>query len=258
MIDKTAIIHTKAKIGNNVTIGAYSIIGPDAEIGDNTWIGPHVVIDGITKIGKNNKIFQFAAIGADPQDKKYKGEPTTVEIGDGNLIREFCTIHRGTAQGHSTTKIGDNNMLMNYVHIAHDCTLGNNTVFANYAALSGHVSVGNFVVVSGFAKVLQFCSIGDYAFVAGATDIVRDVLPFTLVSGYYNNVKAYGLNIVGLKRNGFSDEKIRLLKRAYSIIYRKGYNSKQILVELEKMLPECSEIQMLIDVLKKTKRGIVK
>lgn len=258
MIDKTALISPKAKIASNVKIGPYVIIGEQVEVGEGTSIGAHAVIDGIVKIGKNNKIFQFAAIGAEPQDKKYKGEPTSVEIGDDNVIREFCTIHRGTAQGHNKTKIGNQNFLMNYVHIAHDCSLGNGTIFANNASLAGHVSIGDFAVISAFAKILQFCSVGKYAFIAGATDIVKDVPPFVLVSGYYNNVKVYGLNVIGLRRQGFSSETMRLLKRAYSIIYRKNLTVKQAIPELEKMVSSCKEVQLFIDMLRQTKRGIIR
>jgi len=258
MIDKRAVIHPQAKIASNVTIGPFAVIGKDVEIGEGTQIGSHVVIEGNTKIGRNNKIFQFAAIGAEPQHKKYQGEPTLVEIGDENVVREFCTIHRGTVQGRSATRIGNKNFLMNYVHIAHDCLLGDGTIFANNASLAGHVTVGNYVNFGGFAKVLQFCSLGDYSFVAGATDIVKDVLPYVLVAGYYDNVKVYGLNVIGLRRHGFRDETIKMLEKAYDLIYRSNLTVQKVIPELEELAKDCVEVQGFIDVLKTTKRGIVR
>lgn len=258
MIDKNAIIHPNAKIAANVQVGPFSVIGADVEIGEGTWIGSHVVIEGKTKIGRNNKIFQFAAIGAEPQHKKYQGEPTTVEIGDENVIREFCTIHRGTVQGRNSTVIGNQNFLMNYVHIAHDCILGNGVIFANNVTLAGHVTVGNYVNCGGFAKVLQFCSLGDYCFLAGATDIVKDVLPYVLVAGYYDNVKVYGLNVIGLRRHGFSEETIKTLDKAYDLIYRSNLLVVQVIPELEKLAQDCIEVRGFIEVLKNSKRGIVR
>lgn len=258
MIDERAVISPQAKIASNVSIGPFTVIGPEVEIGEGTWIGPHVVIDGHTKIGRNNKIFQFAAIGAVPQDKKYQGEDTTVEIGDENVIREFCTIHRGTAQGRRTTKIGNQNFLMNYVHIAHDCILKNGTVFANNASLAGHVTVGDYVTFGGFSKVVQHCTIGDYSFIAGATDVVKDVLPYILVAGYYENVKIYGLNIIGLKRHAFGEATIKNLEKAFSIIYRQNLTVQQALPELQKLAAECAEVQRFIDALTSSKRGIIR
>lgn len=258
MIDPRAIIGKGAKIAANVKIGPYTIIGEKVEIGENTWIGPHVVIDGNTKIGSNNKIFQFASVGAVPQHMKYAGEDTLTEIGDDNVIREFCTIHRGTAQGRGVTKIGSKNFFMNYVHIAHDCVIGNETIFTNNASLAGHVVIGNYVNLGGFAKVLQFCTLGDYSFIAGATDIVKDVPPYVLVAGYYDNVKVYGLNVIGLKRRGFNEETLKFLDQAYDIIYRKNLTTQQAIPELEQLALQCKEVQLFIDMLKNTKRGIVR
>jgi len=258
MIDKHAIIHPKAEIAASVTIGPFTVIGKDVKIGEGTWIGPHVVIEGKTTIGRKNKIFQFAAIGAEPQHKKYAGEPTAVEIGDHNVIREFCTIHCGTVQGRHVTVIGNNNFLMNYVHIAHDCILGDNVIFANNASLAGHVSVGNNANFGGFAKVLQFCSVGEFSFIAGATDIVKDVLPYVLVAGYYDNVKVYGLNVIGLRRHGFSDDTIKTLEKGYDLIYRSNLTVQQVIPELEELSKDCTEIRGFIDVLKSSKRGIVR
>lgn len=257
-IDPRAIIHPQANIDVGVTIEAFAIVGEKTEVGSGTWVGAHAVIGAHTKIGRNNKIFHFASVGAPPQDKKYKGEETTLEIGDDNVIREFSTLHRGTVQGRGRTKIGDRNFLMNYVHIAHDCVLGNETVFANNATLAGHVVVGDYVNFGGFSKVVQFCNIGDYSFIAGATDIVKDVPPYILVAGYYDNVKVYGLNVIGLKRHGFSEQTLKILEKAYSLIYRKNLTVQRVLPELEKLVVDCPEVQKFIDMLRSSKRGIIR
>lgn len=256
MIDERAIINANAKIADNVEIGPWSIIGPDVEIGENCWIGPHVVIKGPTKIGKNNKIYQFSSIGEAPQAKVYAGEDTLLEIGDNNLIREFVTLNRGTAQGRGVTRIGSHNFIMAYVHIAHDCIVGDNIVFSNNAALSGHVVVGDHVVFGGFSAVHQFCNIGSYCFISGETSVAKDVPPFVLVSGHPGAV--YGLNVVGLKRHEFSDDTMATLRRAYNIIYRKGLTIPQALNELEPMISETPNVQLLIDALNNSSRGIVR
>ena len=258
MISKHAIVHPDAKIAKNVTIEPFAIIGKEVEIGEGTWVGPHAVIEGHTKIGCNNKVFQFAAVGAEPQDKKYLGEDTRVEIGDSNSIREFCTIHRGTVQGGGVTKIGNQNLLMNYVHIAHDCQLGDDNVLANNVTFAGHVTVGSHVGLGGFTKVVQFCTINDYAFAAGATDVVKDVPPYVLIAGYYDNVKVYGLNIIGLKRHGFDEETLKTLDQALDIIYRKNLTVQQAIVELEKLVAKCQRVQLFIDALKNSRRGIIR
>lgn len=258
MIDKTAIVDSKAGIAEDVEIGPFSIIGKDVEINSGTRIGPHVVIQGKTKIGKNNKIFQFASIGAEPQHIRYAGEPTAVEIGNNNVIREYCSIHRGTVQGRGTTKIGDRNFLMAYTHIAHDCVLGNDIIMANNATLAGHVTVGNFVGLGGFVVVLQFCSLGDYSFIAGNTGIIKDVLPYVLVSAQHGEVKVYGLNTIGLKRHGFSKETLQGLKHAYKIIYRQDLPVRKIIPELETLSNTCPEVKGFITMLKNSKRGIVR
>jgi len=258
VISQHAIVHQNARLGKNVEIGPFTVIGEQVEIGDDCFIGPHVVIEGHTKIGRNNKIFQFASIGAPPQDKKYAGENTGIVIGDDNFIREYCSIHCGTPQGRGITKIGNKNFLMNYVHVAHDCVLENEVVLTNNAALAGHVHLGNYVVLGGFAKILQFCTIGAYSFIAGATDVIKDVPPYVLVSGYHDGTKVYGLNLVGLRRRGFSAETLRNLKHAYNIIYRQGLTVPQAIVALEKMLAFCPEVQLFIDSLKHAKHGIVR
>jgi UDP-N-acetylglucosamine acyltransferase len=259
MIDEKAVISPTAKIAKNVSIGPFSVIGPEVEIGSGTSIDSHVVIQGKTKIGKDNKIFCFCSIGAPPQSIKYANEPTSVEIGDGNTIREYCSINKGsTVPGYGVTKLGDNNFIMAYSHIAHDCTIGNGNIFANEATLAGHVVIGNFVGLGGSVKILQFSRLADYCFITGATNISKDVPPFLLVSGLHGEVKPYGLNLVGLKRRGFSAETILNLKRAYSIIYRQGLTIPDAIKALKEMLVVCPEVQGFIDVLQKNKRGVVR
>lgn len=260
MIHKTAIVDSTAKLADDVEVGAYSIIGPNVEIDSGTWIGPHVVIHGPTKIGKNNKIYQFASVGEDPQCISYKGENTTLEIGDNNVIREYCSIHRGsTAEGYGHTKIGNNNFLMAYVHIAHDCTLGSNIILANNASLAGHVRVNDKSVFGGFVVVSQFCEVGAYSFIVGTTALNKDVLPYTLVSISSETSKRQttGLNLVGLRRNGFSAEAIKKLKQAYRIIFQEHLSKEQILVNLKEMAEECPEAQLFVDAIEKSSRGFV-
>jgi UDP-N-acetylglucosamine acyltransferase len=256
VIDERAIIHPSAKLAQGVTIGAGAIIGADVEIGENTRIGPYVVIEGPTTIGKNNKIFQFASVGDEPQDLTYTGEPTRLQIGDDNIIREYCMISRGTAKGGGLTHIGNNNFLMAYTHVGHDCWLGNNIIVINYGALSGHVTVDDYAIIGGYAAVHQFCHVGAYAFVARATYVPKDVLPYTMIAGYTSSV--YGINTVGLRRRGFSSEAINCLRRAYKIIFRKGLTVQQAVAELELMQNECPEIIPMLDMLNKSTRGIVR
>lgn len=256
VIHSTAIIDPTAQIAPDVEIGPWTVVGAEVEIDAGTWIGPHVVLKGPTKIGKQNKIFQFASIGEDPQDKKFRGERTFLEIGDRNVIREFCTFNRGTAQDKGVTRIGNDNLFMAYVHIAHDCWVGNNTVFANNASLAGHVTVEDFVVLCGFAGASQFCRVGSHSFAAMGSMIDKDIPPFVKVSGYY--AKPFGLNTVGMQRRGFSPETILSLRRAYKTIYRKGLTVSQSLQELADMLPICPEVQLFIDFINESERGIVR
>ncbi len=256
MISDKAIIHHSANIAANVEISPYAVIGPDVEIGEGTWIGPHVVINGPTKIGKNNKIYQFASIGEAPQDKKYAGEPTRLEIGDNNIFRECTTVSRGTVPGGGLTKVGNDNLFMAYVHIAHDCIVGNYTTFSNNASLAGHVTVDDYANLGGFVGVHQFTNIGSYCFCAGGSMVVKDVIPFIMVSG--NLAQAYGLNVEGLKRRQFTSEEIVVLKRAYKTIYRQGLTLEDAVHKLEVMIPECRHIPMLIDFIKKSTRGIIR
>lgn len=254
MIHATAIIDPTAKIGNNVHIGPYSVIGAEVEIGDDSWIGPHVVINGPTKIGRGNRIFQFSSVGEITQDLKFKGERTYLEMGDYNTVREFCTINRGSIQDKAITRIGNHNLFMAYVHIAHDCVIGNNVVFSNNASLAGHVHVEDHVVLGGFSGVFQFCRVGAHSFVATNSVVIKDVPPFVKVSGYY--AKPFGLNSVGLQRRGFTSELITELKRAYKIIYRNGLTVANALEELKKMA--APEVQTLAAFIEASESGIVR
>lgn len=256
-IHPTAIVDPKAQIASDVTIGAYSVIGPDVEVGEDTWIGPHAVINGPTKIGRENRIFQFASIGEIPQDKKYHNEPTRLEIGDRNVIREGCTIHRGTIQDQSLTRIGNDNWIMAYVHVAHDCIVGNNTTMSNNVALAGHVTVGDYATLGGFTLVHQFVSIGAHAFTAMGTGVGKDVPPYLMVSG--NPAVPHGLNSEGLKRRGFTAEQLTSLRRAYKVLYRSGKTLEEAMAELETMMAGgASELDSFIQFLKTQTRGIVR
>lgn len=254
VIDETAKIHPSAKIANGVQIGPYSVIGPHVEIGEGTWIGPHVVINGPTKIGCHNKFFQFASIGEDPQDLKFKGETTYLEIGDRNTFREFCTINRGTAQDKSLTRIGNDNLFMSYVHIAHDCDVGNHTVFANNASLAGHVKVDDHAILGGFSGVFQFCRVGAHSFITTNSVVIKDVPPYVKVAGHY--AKPFGLNTVGLQRRGFTEAALLEIKRAYKIIYRNGLTIANALEELKKI--SCPEVQSLAKFIEASNAGIVR
>lgn len=254
MIHSTAIIDSTAKIASNVHIGPYSVIGPDVEIGEGTWIGPHVVIQGPTKIGRDNQIFQFSSIGERTQDLKFRGERTYLEIGDRNIIREFCTFNRGSVQDKSITKIGNDNLFMAYVHIAHDCIVGNHTVFANNASLAGHVIVEDYVTLGGFAGIFQFCRIGEHSFISTNSVVIKDVPPYLKVAGYY--AKPYGLNTVGLQRRGFADAVLKELRRAYKVIYRNSLTVAQAVEELQKVA--VPEVRQLMEFIQSSQAGIVR
>jgi UDP-N-acetylglucosamine acyltransferase len=256
MIHSTAIVDSGAKIGTNVEIGAYSIIGPNVEIGDGTTIGPHVIIKGHTQIGRENHIFQFSSLGEAPQDKKYAGEPTRLEIGDRNTIREFCTFNLGTIQDAGVTRIGDDNWIMAYVHIAHDCQVGNKTTFANNAQLAGHVKVDDWAILGGYTGVHQFCRVGAHVMTAVGTVVLQDVPPYLMAAG--NTAQPYGINVEGLKRRGFSADSLSALKRAYRTLYKSGLlleEAKAKLVEEAKTQPD---VQLFVDFLELSKRGIIR
>lgn len=256
MISEHAIIHPSAKIADNVSIGAGTIVDADVEIQEGTWIGPHVVIQGPTIIGKNNKVFQFASLGGAPQDKTYNNEATTLEIGDNNVIREFCTISRGTMKGNARTYIGNNNFLMAYTHIGHDCHLENDVTMVSYSALSGHVHVEHHAIIGGYAAIHQFVKIGAFAFVGRATYVGKDVLPYLMISGY--DATTCGINTVGLKRAGFSSNSIDVLRRAYKTIFRKGLTTQQALAELESIQQEYPDVIPFIDAIQSSTRGILR
>ena len=256
MIHPTALIDPSAKLADSVEVGAYSIIGADVEIGDNSWIGPHVVIQGPTKIGCDNKLFQFSSIGEVPQDKKFHGEVSYLEIGNGNTIREFATINRGTEDGGGTTRIGDDNWLMAYIHIAHDCQIGNNTIFANNASLAGHATIEDFAILGGFTLVHQFCKIGQHAFCGMGSAISKDVPPYTMVNG--SPAHPHGLNSEGIKRKGFSKDTLKALRDAYKIIYRSNNTIEVAKVELKILAGKFPEVQNMLTFIEQSDRGILR
>jgi UDP-N-acetylglucosamine acyltransferase len=240
-----------------VEVGPFTVIGAEVEIGERTWIGPHVVIQGPTRIGCDNRIYQFASIGEIPQDKKYGGEHTRLEIGDRNVIREYCTINRGTIQDARVTRIGDDNWIMAYVHIAHDCQVGNRTIFANGASLGGHVKIGNDVVLGGFALVYQFCRVGDHSLCGFACGVHKDVPPYVTVAGY--RAKPYGINAEGLRRRGFSPAEIGLVRRAYKLLYRSGLQLEPAITEIQKQAEDFPALQILVNFLRApSARGIAR
>ena len=259
-IHPTAIVDPKAELDDSVEIGAYSIVGPNVKIGARTKVGPHVVIDGHTTIGCDNHFLQFSSIGGPPQDKKYAGEPTRLEIGDRNLVREFCTFNLGTVQDEGVTRLGNDNWIMAYVHLAHDVQVGNNTIFANNAALAGHVQVGDWVILGGFSNVHQFCKIGSHAMLGMSTSLTQDVPPFVMLNG--NPAAAHGINVEGLKRRGFSREQISDIRNAYKLIYKSGLTleeAKAALAKAEADAPgSATYIRMLREFLDMTTRGIVR
>jgi len=256
VIHPTAVIDPSAKLADSVEVGAYSIIGANVEIGDNTWIGPHVVIQGPTKIGVENKLFQFSSVGEVPQDKKFHGEISYLEIGDRNTIREFATINRGTEDGGGTTRIGDDNWLMAYIHIAHDCQIGNNTIFANNASLAGHAIIEDFVILGGFTLVHQFCKIGQHAFCGMGSAISKDVPPYLMVNG--SPAHAHGLNSEGIKRKGFSKDAMKALREAYKIIYRSNNTLEVAKTELKPLSEKFQEVQNMLTFLEQSERGILR
>jgi UDP-N-acetylglucosamine acyltransferase len=256
LIHEQAIVHPSAQIADGVEIGPFAVIGAHVEIGEGSWVGPHAVINGPTTIGKNNKIYQFASVGEVPQDKKYGGEDTRLEIGNDNIIREYVTISRGTVQDAGVTRIGHGNLLMAYCHIAHDCQVGNHTVFSNSTSLAGHVIVEDFVVFGGFTLVHQFCKIGTHCFSAMNSVISKDVPPYVRVSGHM--ARPYGLNAVGLERHGFSTETISQLRKAYKILYRSGLTLDKASSQLETMAEASSEVRLFCDFIKGSNRGIIR
>ncbi|MEE9934853.1 MAG: acyl-ACP--UDP-N-acetylglucosamine O-acyltransferase [Deltaproteobacteria bacterium] len=253
-IHPTAIVAQDAQIAPGVEIGPYSVIGRDVSIGQNTVIGPHAVIDDYTQIGENCRIFQFCSIGAPPQDLKFTGEKTRVVIGNGNTIREFVTIHRATTADEGVTRLGDHNLLMAYVHIAHNCILGNSIIMSNVATLAGHVQIEDHATISGLTGIHQFTRIGAHCMIGGASAVVKDVPPYTIANG--NRAKLFGLNLIGLKRRGFADNVIEALKDAYRIIFRSDLLLEVALEKAQKEVEDCPEVRHFIQFIENSKRSI--
>ncbi|WP_286232875.1 acyl-ACP--UDP-N-acetylglucosamine O-acyltransferase [Thalassotalea sediminis] len=256
MIHPQAIIEEGAVIGRNVTIGPWTYVSKNVVIGDDCHIGPNVVINGPTELGKGNRVFQFASIGEDCQDLKYDGEPTKLIVGDNNVFRESCTVHRGTIQDKGITEIGSNNLFMAYTHVAHDCVVGNNCILANNASIAGHVHVGDYAILGGQSGVHQFCHIGAHSFIAATSLILKDVPPYIMASG--NAAKPYGLNSEGLKRRGFSPEAIKAIKKAYRKVYRAGLTVDEALSVIAEEIPTQAEVTLFTDFIKASKRGIIR
>ena len=256
MIHPTALIDPGAKLGADVCVGPYSVIGENVEIGDGTWIGPHVVVTGHTRIGRGNRIYQFCSIGEAPQDKKYGGEATRLEIGDRNTIREYCTFNTGTVQDAGVTRIGSDNWIMAYVHIAHDCQVGDRTIFANSSQIAGHVHVDDWAVLGGYTGVHQFCRVGAHIMTAVGTVVLQDVPPYVMAAG--NSATPHGINVEGLKRRGFSADSLVVLKRAYRTLYKSGLMLEEARAKLQEEAKAHPEIQPILDFLAVSKRGIIR
>ena len=256
MIDPRAIVAPDAEIGEGVVIGAFTVIGPGVKIGDGSWIGPHAVINGPTTLGRQNKVFQFASVGDAPQDKKYAGEPTRLEVGDRNVFREFCTINRGTVGGRNVTRIGDDCLFMAYSHVAHDSIVGNRCVLSNCTALAGHVELGDWVILSGYSAVHQFCKIGAHAFLANNAAVTRDVPPYLLVAG--SPAEPKGINSEGLKRRGFDAAQIANIKNAYRVFYRSGLKLAEATGQLRALVPGHPELAPFVDFLAASERSIIR
>jgi UDP-N-acetylglucosamine acyltransferase len=256
LIHPTAIIDTSAKLASEVTVGPFSVIGPDVKIDVGTVIGSHVVIKGPTSIGRHNRIYQFTSIGENPQDKKYANEVTRLEIGDRNTIREFATLHRGTKQDRSITKIGSDNLFMAYTHVAHDCVVGDHVIMANGASLAGHVQLHSHAILGGFTLVHQFAKIGQYSFAAMGSAITQDIPPFVMVGG--KPTRPHGINSVGMERNGIAAEDIRLIRKAYKMIYKMNLRLEDAIDQMEDIAGDSKELSMMVNFLRSVSRGILR
>ena len=256
MIDPTAIIDSHAELADDVSVGAFSVIGADVKIDAGTVLGPHVVIKGPTSIGKMNRIYQFTSIGEDPQDKKYASEVTRLEIGDRNTIREFTSMHRGTQQDQGVTQIGNDNLFMAYTHVAHDCIIGDHVIMANGASLAGHVHLNNHAILGGFTLVHQFTQIGQYSFAAMGSAITQDIPPFIMVGG--KPTRPHGINSVGMERNGISAEDIRLIRNAYKIIYKMNLRLEDAIEQMEALVGDSQQLFDMISFLRNVRRGILR
>jgi UDP-N-acetylglucosamine acyltransferase len=255
-VHPTAQVDPAARLGPGVSVGPFSVIGPKVQVGEGTWIGAHVVLDGRLRIGRNNKIFHFASLGAPPQDKKYAGEDTAVEIGDGNTLREYVTINRGTALDAGVTRVGNDNWIMAYVHFAHDCQIGSHTIFANACQLAGHVTVGDWAIFGATTLVHQFVHIGAHAFTGMGTYLPQDLPPFVMAAG--NMARPYGINSEGLKRRGFAPDAIAGLKRAYRTLYRSGLGLEEARAQLQAQVADCPQVRDILEFLDRSKRSIVR
>jgi UDP-N-acetylglucosamine acyltransferase len=256
VIDPRAIISPRAQLGEGVSVGPFSIIGADVEIGPRTMIGPHAVINGPTRMGADNRVFQFASIGEAPQDKKYKGEPTRLEIGDRNVFRECCTINRGTTHGEGVTRLGSDGLYMAYTHVAHDCRIGDKVVLANCATMGGHVEIGDFVQLGGLSAIHQFCKIGAHAFVGGGAIVTRDVPPYVMIAG--NPAEPHSVNSEGLKRRGFGPQQIRNIRNAYRILYRSELTLAAAVEQLTALARQQPELAIFVEFIGRSTRSLVR
>jgi UDP-N-acetylglucosamine acyltransferase len=255
-IHPTALVSPQAELDGNVEVGAYAVIGPGVVVGANTRIGAHAVLQGPTRLGADNEIFPFASVGSAPQDKKYKGEPTRLEVGDRNVIREFVTLNRGTTKDEGITRIGDDNLFMSYSHVAHDCRIGSHCVLANNATLGGHVHLGDWVIMAGFSGVHQFCKVGDHAFIANNAAVTRDVPPYIMAVG--QPAAAHSVNAEGLKRRGFTPEQIRNLRNAFRLLYRSGLKLADATAQLATIARDQPEVGAIVEFLPRSTRSIVR
>ena len=255
-IHPNALIDPSAELADDVEVGAFSIVGPKVRIDSGCWIGPHVVLTGRTTLGRNNRIFQFASIGEEPQDKKYAGEDTELIIGDDNTIRELCTFSRGTIQGGGKTIIGNNNWIMACVHIAHDCILGDNIIMANNTSLGGHVTIGNWAILSGYSLIHQFCTVGEHSFTSFASHVNQSIPSYVTVSG--EKARAKGVNTEGLKRRGFTPEQVQQVRRAYKVLYRSGLTLEEARQQLASMAEDSPEVAPLVKFLDTTERSLLR
>jgi UDP-N-acetylglucosamine acyltransferase len=256
MIHPTAIIHDGARIAEGVEIGPYAVIGANVAIDTGTRVGAHAVIEGWTQIGRDNRIFQFASVGAEPQDLKFHGEKSFLRIGDRNTVREFVTMHRGTEDGIGETVVGNDNLFMAYCHVAHDCIVGDHVIFANGATLAGHVRVDDWAILGGLSAVHQFTAIGCHVMVSGGSMVTQDIAPYTIAQG--DRAKIVGINQVGLKRRGFSEEQVRRIKQAYKLVFRSGLRHEEALARIAAELPDAPEVRVFVDFVRNSERGIAR
>jgi UDP-N-acetylglucosamine acyltransferase len=256
MIHATAIVHPGARIAAGVEIGPYAVIGEHVALGEGTTVGPHAVIEGWTEIGRDNRIFQFASVGAAPQDLKFHGEKSFLRLGDRNMVREFVTLHRGTESGGGETLIGSDNLFMAYSHVAHDCIVGNRVILANGATLAGHVQIDDYAILGGLSAVHQFTRVGAHVMVSGGSMVAQDIPPYTIAQG--DRAKTVGLNLVGLKRRGFSEEAMRAIKQAYRIVFRSGLRQEEALAKIAAEVAAGPELALFVDFIKDSQRGVAR